>query len=57
MLGNMTTRSPPKLYTIAEAAEHFRVSRRVFQGYIAKWPFYRMLGQTKLFTDSDLDAL
>jgi hypothetical protein len=48
---------PPKLYTLAETAAIFRVSKRVFAGFIADKPFYRTIGRAKLFTDRDIAQL
>lgn len=48
---------PEKLYTLVEAAEYFRVSRRTFQNHIKRHPFYRSIGRKKLFSDSDLARL
>ncbi len=48
---------PPKLYTLAETAAIFRVSKRVFAGFIADMPFYRTIGRAKLFTDQDIAQL
>lgn len=52
--GSMTV---PRFHTIEESAAIFRVSRRVFQDYIRKHPFFRTLGRRKLFTDADLNQL
>lgn len=46
-----------QLYTLDEAAERFRVSRRTFVDFIKLHPFYRILGKRKLFTEGDLLAL
>jgi hypothetical protein len=48
---------PPKLYTLAETAAIFRVSKRVFAQFIADKPFYRTIGRAKLFTDQDISQL
>lgn len=48
---------PPKLYTLAETAAIFRVSKRVFAQFIADKPFYRTIGRAKLFTDQDIAQL
>ena len=48
---------PPKLYTMEEAADHLRLSRRWLQDYIRENPFYRVLGRRKLFTVADLHKL
>ena len=47
----------PKLYTMEEAAEHLRVSRRTLQELIKRHPFYRSAGRRKLFTETDLTTL
>jgi hypothetical protein len=48
---------PPKLYTLAETAAIFRVSKRVFAGFIADKPYYRTIGRAKLFTELDIAQL
>ena len=48
---------PPKLYTLAETAAIFRVSKRVFAAFIADKPFYRTIGRAKLFTEQDIAQL
>lgn len=45
------------LRTLDEAAAEFRVSRRFFQDFIRKNPFYRVLGRRKLFSDDDMRRL
>jgi hypothetical protein len=44
-------------YTMEEVAERFRVSRRTMQDFIKDYPYYRVLGRRKLFTDQDILAL
>lgn len=48
---------PLKLYTLAEAAVIFRVSKRVFATFIADKPFYRTIGRAKTLTDQDIAQL
>ncbi len=48
---------PIELYTMEEAAEHLRVSRRVLQDVIKAHPFYRVIGHKKLFTGQDLNEI
>lgn len=45
---------PAAPLTLAEAAAHFRVSRRFFQEFIQTNPFYRMMGRRKLFFEDDI---
>jgi hypothetical protein len=49
--------APLKLYTEAEVAAMFRVSKRTFVDFIGKHRFYRKLGKQKLFTDADITQL
>src|SRR5262245_13788079 len=45
------------LYTMTEAAEQLRASRRWLQEFIKKNPFYRLRGNRKVFTPSDITRL
>src|SRR5216684_682350 len=49
--------APLKLYTEAEVAAMFRVSKRTFVDFIGKHRFYRKLGKLKLFTEADIMQL
>jgi excisionase family DNA binding protein len=51
------TTAPPRLFTMIEAAQYFRVSRRTFQDIIQRQPFYRTCGRRKLFSAADLEAI
>ena len=46
-----------KLFTLEEVAATFRVSRRTMLEYVRRFPFYRKLGNRKLFTRDDISAL
>jgi excisionase family DNA binding protein len=46
-----------RLYTVEEVAARFRVSRRTLQAHIRRFPFYRLLGRRKLFTEADIARL
>jgi excisionase family DNA binding protein len=46
-----------ELFTIEEVAARFRVSRRTLQAHIRRFPFYRLLGRRKLFTEADIARL
>src|SRR5450759_4793623 len=47
----------PKLFTVAEVAARFRVSRRSLQAHLRQHPYYRTLGRRKLFTEPDIARL
>lgn len=46
-----------EFYTLEEVAGRFRVSRRRFQDLIRQFPYYRLLGRRKLFTEDDINRL
>jgi len=55
-------RPPPRhcgisLYDFEEVAAYMRVSRRTLQDILRKYPFYRLVGRKKLFTDQDIRHL
>lgn len=51
-------RAPPvKIYTITEAAERLRVSKRKLQDLLVDFPFYALNGNRKRFSDDDLAKL
>jgi hypothetical protein len=47
----------PILFTIDEVAARFRVSRRTLQAHVRQYPYYRVLGRRKLFTEADISRL
>lgn len=51
------SRALPAIFTMEEAAEYLRISRRQLQEIIKDRPFYRHAGRRKLFTDADLARL
>ena len=53
----MDGQATARLYTIEEVAARFRVSRRTLQGHIRNYPYYRLLGRRKLFTEADIAKL
>src|SRR4051812_45184364 len=44
-------------YTIDEVAQRFRVSRRTMQDLVRLYPFYRLAGRRKLFSEADIGKL
>src|SRR5450759_2361322 len=53
----MSTSPLPKLFTMEEVAERFRVSRRTLQAHLRQHPYYRTLGRRKLFTEPEIARL
>ena len=49
--------SPLPVYTMDEVAERLHKSRRWLQDFIQRYPFYRLAGRTKLFTEGDIARL
>jgi hypothetical protein len=47
----------PKIFTMDEAADYLRISRRLLQDIIKTKPYYRTAGRRKLFTEGDLTML
>ena len=47
----------PEFFTIDEVAAHFRVSRRKLQEHIRRFPYFRLFGRRKLFTETDIVRL
>src|SRR5690606_5214411 len=46
-----------RAFTMNEAAETLRVSRRAFQDILKRHPFYYPNGRRKLFTEADIEAI
>jgi hypothetical protein len=47
----------PEFFTIDEVAARFRVSRRKLQEHIRRFPYFRLFGRRKLFTETDIVRL
>ena len=51
------TRMTMPVYTMDDVAERLHKSRRWLQDFIQEYPFYRLAGRTKLFTEGDIARL